>query len=255
MYLRHNDARAARSTTASAASPQSTQRAAGVSSPVATSSVATSTPAPMRAQGQPRAIAGAPAGADARNSLAAISTHAPQKSAVSASHPIISTGVADIYAGDLVARPHIAPRAAARVPASAPNINARASREIPGGSGGNALDALVSGGAHASLAAPPPDPKPAPRQGGDVVLPRLISSVAPVYPSLAAANHVEGDVKIQAEIDARGRVTATRVISGPILLRGAAVNAVRQWKYSPATLDGKPIVARYSVTVRFHLNQ
>src|SRR5487761_156433 len=227
MYLRHNDARAAQTPSlsrTSAAPPQSTQPTAGVSAPVATSSVATSTPA-------------------------------PKKSGVSTSHPIISTGVADIYAGDLVARPHVAPHARGRVAAPLPNINARASREVPGTAGGNALGALVTGSVHASLVAPPPAPKSAPRQGGDVVLPRLISSVAPVYPSLAAANHVEGDVKIQAEIDTRGRVTATKVISGPILLRGAAINAVRQWKYSPATLDGKPTVARYSVTVRFHLNQ
>lgn|SRR5487761_43034 len=258
MYLRHNDARAAQTPSlsrTSAAPPQSTQPTAGVSAPVATSSVATSTPAPMPAQGQPRAVAGAPATTDARNSRAAIPTHAPKKSGVSTSHPIISTGVADIYAGDLVARPHVAPHARGRVAAPLPNINARASREVPGTAGGNALGALVTGSVHASLVAPPPAPKSAPRQGGDVVLPRLISSVAPVYPSLAAANHVEGDVKIQAEIDTRGRVTATKVISGPILLRGAAINAVRQWKYSPATLDGKPTVARYSVTVRFHLNQ
>jgi TonB family protein len=66
---------------------------------------------------------------------------------------------------------------------------------------------------------------------------------------------VEGEVKIQAEINASGRVTSTKIVSGPILLRSAAANAVRQWKYSPAMLDGKAISTQYVVTVRFRLNQ
>lgn len=137
--------------------------------------------------------------------------------------------------------------------APVPDVGAASSKEIPVIPNGN-LGSLVSGIGSSNLVAPAP-PKPDVVQGGHVQLPKLISSVPPVYPQLAAANHVEGEVKIQAEINASGRVTSTKIVSGPILLRSAAANAVRQWKYSPAMLDGKAISTQYVVTVRFRLNQ
>ncbi|MHB8542354.1 MAG: energy transducer TonB [Candidatus Acidiferrales bacterium] len=255
MYMRRNPARTTRTASevpASASSQPASQPAAVTPSPVETSSV--SAPRSASDQAQPSAAVAEPTPARHANSVAAEPTSNSRKSAASASHPIISTGVADIYAGDLRARPQITRRAAAHVAAPMPDLTAPASRGITASAGGNALGSLVSGGAHSTLVAPAP-PKPAPVQGGNVQLPRLISSIAPAYPQLAAANHVEGDVKIQAQIDASGRVTSTKVISGPILLRGAAMNAVRRWKYSPAMLDGKPITTQYAVTVRFHLNQ
>ena len=253
MYMRRNPAHATQTASAAPASSQAASQPAAVTpSPVETSSVSTPSSAPSQAQ--PRAAIAEPTPARHANSVALEPTSNSPKSAASAGHPVISTGTADIYAGDLRARPQIARRAAAHVAAPMPDLAAPASRDIPASTGGNALGSLVSGGARSGLVAPAP-PKPALVQGGNVQLPRLISSIAPVYPQLATANHVEGDVKIQAQIDASGRVTSTKVISGPILLRAAAMNAVRQWKYSPAMLDGKPIATQYAVTVRFHLNQ
>ncbi len=87
--------------------------------------------------------------------------------------------------------------------------------------------------------------------GGDVQSARLIASVAPVYPSMAKNSHVSGDVVIDALIDANGHVTTMRVISGPALLQQAAKDAVHQWKYQPATLDGKPVPMHLTVTLKF----
>ena len=109
------------------------------------------------------------------------------------------------------------------------------------------------GGAPSGLPAPPA--APAPVKGGQIVMPRLLHAVQPSYPAIANSNHVEGDVLIQAAIDESGKVTSAKVISGPTLLRATAVSAVRQWKYSPATLDGKPVAIDYKVTVRFRLSQ
>jgi protein TonB len=89
--------------------------------------------------------------------------------------------------------------------------------------------------------------------GGDVRPARLISSVPPAYPALAKAQHVAGDVRIDALIDANGRVTTMKVVSGPSLLHQAATDALRQWKYQPATLDGKPVPMHLTVTLQFHL--
>lgn len=245
LYLRHNRAGMTQTTSVAHAASQTAPLATSVTS-------ASATPSPVPAQ--PRTNSAAATTASNPNSIAASRVPAPQRSAASMSRPVISTGVADIYAGDLQARPQIT-RSASAVAAPLPEINDPASKEIPGVSGRNALGSLVSGATRAHILAPPPPRKPAPRQGGKVELPKLIKSVAPVYPSLATANHIEGNVKIQAQIDASGRVTSTKVISGPILLRAAAMNAVRQWKYSPAMLDGKPIAAQYAVTVSFRLNQ
>jgi TonB family protein len=81
----------------------------------------------------------------------------------------------------------------------------------------------------------------------------LISSVPPVYPPLALSLRVEGDVTLDALIEENGRITTIKVLSGPTVLQQAAVVAVRQWKYEPATLNGSPTPIHLSVTVRFHL--
>jgi TonB family protein len=89
--------------------------------------------------------------------------------------------------------------------------------------------------------------------GGDVKAARLLSSVPPVYPQMARNQRVSGDVTIDALIDVSGRVSTTRVISGPALLHEAAMSAVKQWKYQPATLNGVPTGTHLTVTVQFRL--
>ena len=83
--------------------------------------------------------------------------------------------------------------------------------------------------------------------------PISVSAVLPGYPLLAKNQHLEGDVRVDAVIDVNGRVTATKAVSGPVLLQQAAVDALRQWKYRPATLDGKPVPMHLSVTIRFRV--
>ncbi len=95
-------------------------------------------------------------------------------------------------------------------------------------------------------AAPPP-------VGGDVKQAKLISSVPPQYPALAKNQHVSGNVLVDALIDANGKVTTMKVVSGPTLLHQAAMDALKQWKYQPATLDGKPVPMHLTVTLQFRL--
>jgi TonB family protein len=89
--------------------------------------------------------------------------------------------------------------------------------------------------------------------GGDVKVARLLSSVPPVYPQMARTQRVSGNVTIDALIDVSGRVSTMRVISGPALLHEAAMSAVKQWKYQPATLNGVPTATHLTVTVQFRL--
>jgi TonB family protein len=87
--------------------------------------------------------------------------------------------------------------------------------------------------------------------GGDVKAAQLIKSVPPVYPQLAKAQRVFGDVQIDALIDASGNVATLKVLSGPIILQKAALDSVKQSKYSPALLDGQPTSMHIVVTVQF----
>lgn len=89
--------------------------------------------------------------------------------------------------------------------------------------------------------------------GGDVKPARLLSSVAPAYPQLARSQRLSGDVKIDALVDANGKVSTMKVVSGPALLHQAAMDAVRQWKYQAATLNGQPTAMHLTVTVQFKL--
>jgi periplasmic protein TonB len=89
--------------------------------------------------------------------------------------------------------------------------------------------------------------------GGDVQPARLLASVPPAYPPLAKTQRIEGAVRLDALIDATGRVSSMKVVSGPVLLHQAAMDAVRQWKYQPAVLDGKAVPMHLTVTVQFRL--
>jgi TonB family protein len=89
--------------------------------------------------------------------------------------------------------------------------------------------------------------------GGEVKPVQLISSVPPVYPQLARSQRVSGDVKIDALIGENGRVTSMKVVGGPVLLHQSAMDSLRQWKYRPATLDGKAVSMHLVVTVQFRL--
>ncbi|HTZ47887.1 MAG TPA: TonB family protein [Verrucomicrobiae bacterium] len=114
-------------------------------------------------------------------------------------------------------------------------------KTIPGDS-----DAFASAAARrAGPAAPLP-------VGGEVKQAQLLKAVPPVYPALAKAQHVSGSVRIDALIDASGNVEAVKIISGPTLLHRAAIEAVKQWKYSPAMLDGEATSAHLTITVDFH---
>jgi protein TonB len=89
--------------------------------------------------------------------------------------------------------------------------------------------------------------------GGDVKPARLLTSIPPVYPTLAKTQRIEGAVRIDALVDAAGRVTSMKVVSGPVLLHQAAMDSLRQWKYQAATLDGKAVPMHLTVTVQFRL--
>lgn len=90
------------------------------------------------------------------------------------------------------------------------------------------------------------------RAGGSVSPPELVSSVLPEYPEVARKANVKGKVTLELVIDEKGDVTSAKVLKGlPMGLDKAAADAVKRWKYKPATSYGKPVKAYSTVTVTF----
>jgi protein TonB len=92
------------------------------------------------------------------------------------------------------------------------------------------------------------------RIGGKVQEPKLLRRVDAVYPPMARQARVGGVVRIQATIAKDGKVKKIEVLSGPPLLRQAAMDAVQKWVYSPSLLNGSPVEATTDVDVNFNLS-
>jgi len=107
--------------------------------------------------------------------------------------------------------------------------------------------------------APPPPPAPPSQRaishvGGNIRPPQKIVDVAPVYPLIARAAHVGGVVILEAVIAEDGSVRDVNVLRSIPLLDAAAVEAVRQWRFSPTLLNGEPVPIVMTVTVAFRLH-
>lgn len=120
-----------------------------------------------------------------------------------------------------------------------------------GPSGNNALNAIIS------LAPPPVAPKPSAagplRVSQGVAQGFLVHAVKPVYPPLARQARIQGTVMLQAVIGKDGRIENLQVMSGHPMLSPAAMEAVRQWRYRPYTLNGEPVEVETEITVNFVL--
>ncbi|MBZ5528861.1 MAG: TonB family protein [Acidobacteriia bacterium] len=91
-------------------------------------------------------------------------------------------------------------------------------------------------------------PKPA---GGLTRPARLIASVPPDFPLAARSQHISGDVVVDALIESTGHVGAMKIVSGNTLLRQAAMDALRKWRYQPALLNGEPVATHLQLTIQF----
>jgi TonB family protein len=87
------------------------------------------------------------------------------------------------------------------------------------------------------------------------VLPaKLLKAANPVYPPEAMTNYITGDVKAEVAVDASGRVGEVKVLSGPQALREAAVQALKEYEYAPATQGGKAVGSKAVEVVKFWFN-
>lgn len=81
----------------------------------------------------------------------------------------------------------------------------------------------------------------------------LIHRVQPEYPQLARQARIQGTVVLRAIISREGRIENLQVLSGHPLLVPAALDAVRQWRYRPYSLNDEPVEVETQITVNFTL--
>jgi protein TonB len=135
------------------------------------------------------------------------------------------------------------------LPPDAPDGGEPGPPGVPGGvpgvpSGGMGVDSLVD------LSGENPLPP-----GADVHAPELVSRIEPIYPDAARRARLEGLVVLDAIIATSGEIEDVRVMrSANALLDSAAEDAVRRWRYRPATWNGRAVRVLLRVTVVFRLH-
>lgn len=101
---------------------------------------------------------------------------------------------------------------------------------------------------------PPPEDEGPIRVGGQLKEPRKTKHVDPIYPEIARRARVSGPVILEVVVDKGGNPKSIKVLRGLSMgLTEAAVEAVKQWKWEPSTLNGKPVEVIVVVTVNFKL--
>jgi len=113
---------------------------------------------------------------------------------------------------------------------------------------GGRVPVIISVAVEFKLTAPPPI-----RVGGEIKPPTQTKRVTPPYPPEAQAAGVQGIVIMEATIGADGKVTDVRVLRSIPLLDQAAMDAVRQFEYTPTVINGVAVPVLMTVTVNFTL--
>ena len=123
---------------------------------------------------------------------------------------------------------------------------------VPGGVEGGVPGGVVGGVVGGLPEAPPP--VEAVRVGGNIKAPKQLKKVDPAYPDIARQARVQGVVILEATISPQGKVTDVKVLRGIPLLDQSAIEAVKQWVYTPTLLNGVPVPVIMTVTVNFKLS-
>jgi TonB family protein len=169
--------------------------------------------------------------------------------AAKANSPVKQTGnkIASMLNGAPAGHPVTTQRSDASTNDAAPSLDAAPRVDAPNI---NALPGVISS-ANSAPAAPEIRPEGPVVTGGQVAAPRLVYRAMPIYPLNAKEAGVAGDVVIKTTIDQKGSVVDAHVVSGPLMLRQAALDALRRWRFEPSKLDGQPISVQMLVTIKF----
>jgi protein TonB len=166
--------------------------------------------------------------------------------------PVRSTQAAAAPTPNPNAAPLKEPDSLAPEPTALPDTAPAGSDAIIGFTGSDAGDLIGP--------APPPTPQrpPAPSQpirvGSGIRAPQKVHHVAPRYPDIAVKARISGVVILEATLAEDGSVRDVKVLRSVPLLDEPAIEAVRQWRFTPTLLNGTPVPVVMTVTVTFTLN-
>jgi protein TonB len=121
---------------------------------------------------------------------------------------------------------------------------------VEGGVPGGVVGAVVGG-----LPLPREPEVPIVKVGGEIREPKKLRHVNPTYPELAARARVQGTVVLECLVSPNGQIMKVSVLRSIPLLDAAAMEAVRQWTYTPTLKDGVPVKVLLTVSVRFALER
>lgn len=157
----------------------------------------------------------------------------------------------DVPAVNPHAAPLVAPAGIAPDTGLVPDPEPSADAGVPGGIPGS----IDGAGLGVQPEAPPPPPQPVTpvRITSDLRRPAKTKDVMPAYPDIAMRARIAGVVVLEATIDAQGKVVNLRVLRSVPLLDQAAIDAVRQWEFTPTRLNGVAVPVVMTVTVNFTL--
>jgi protein TonB len=215
--------------------------------PASAGSIASPSDAQPAANAAPAETAGASTATAAKDSRASAqpganaAATAAKTPAVAHSSVVVTAPRGPVVAGMKISAPAAASRSTSQ---SAPAIAANVPGTVENAAAGGILGDAQPGAPAAPVVV---------RTSSGAQQPRLLSTASPAYPYAARAEHVQGDVSVDLLINEIGRVASMTVLSGPSLLREAALEALRGRKYAPAMLDGKPTTAHIVVVVHFQL--
>jgi protein TonB len=122
------------------------------------------------------------------------------------------------------------------------------------GTGGSGVLGMGAGSGGPKIDVKPARPVGPARISSGVVAGLKIAGSQPVYPPIARAAHMQGSVTLHAVISKTGTIEKLEAISGPEMLKGAALDAVKGWRYKPYLLNGEPTEVDTTVIVNFNLN-
>jgi TonB family protein len=89
------------------------------------------------------------------------------------------------------------------------------------------------------------------RVGGAIPPPKKTKDVAPIYPALAKSNRIGGTVQVELTLGPDGKVVNTRVVKSVPVLDQAALDAVKDWEYTPTRVKGVAVPVKLVVGINF----
>jgi protein TonB len=174
-----------------------------------------------------------------------------QRTASAASSSALSAPAASAALAS--AHPLVFPRLGASSDDPAPNFEPNL-QMVSSGPGTPGVPALV-GGSGPSVTVVRVRPEEPVHLSSGVTEGMLLTPIQPVYPAIARTAGVQGAVVMEAVISKTGSIESLHAISGPQMLRAAALNAVGAARYRPYKLDGEPTEVQTTITIVFQLGR